>query len=84
MGQKSFLEEARVCATNLEALAGEGKSYILISNDGEHVFCNLFGKGTDIVVGFCELLQENKEIRPLIEVALEILDKRDEEALEEE
>lgn len=84
MEQKKFLEVAKQCADTLEASVGEGKSYILIANDGEHGFCNLFGKGLDIVVGICELLQENKEIRELIEVALEILDERDKEALEEE
>lgn len=84
MEQKKFLEVVKQCAETLEASAGEGKSYILIANDGEHVFCNLFGKGQDIVVGICELLQENKEIRQLIGVALEILDERDKKALEEE
>lgn len=84
MEQKKFLEVAQQCAETLGASAGEGKSYILIANDGEQVFCNLFGKGLDIVVGICELLQENKEIRELIGIALEALDKRDKEALEEE
>lgn len=84
MEQKKFLEVAQQCAETLGASAGEGKSYILIANEVKHVFCNVFGKGQDIVVGICELLQEDKEIRQLIEVALEILDERDKKALEEE
>lgn len=84
MEQKKFLEVVQQCAETLGASAGESKSYILIANEGEHVFCNLFGKGQDIVVGICELLQGNKEIRELIEVALVILDERNKEALEEE
>lgn len=77
MEQKKFLEVAKQCAENLGASAGEGNAYILIANDGDHVLCGLFGKGQDITVCILELLQNNKEIRELIRIALEALDERE-------
>lgn len=72
MEQKSFLEEARVCAKNLEALAGESCAYILIATNNEHVFGSVYGPGKLLANAIAEFINHNEDAESLLEVSFYI------------